>query len=70
MKNEINEIKKKVNKMPPILEDENYDKKKEKKNKPKEDFVQLSDNTFINKKTNKTYELADDSDIEFDGNLF
>jgi hypothetical protein len=34
------------------------------------DFIPLSDNTFLNKKTNKTYELANDSEIEFDGNLF
>jgi hypothetical protein len=34
------------------------------------DFIPLSDNTFFNKKTNKTYELANDSDIKFDSNLF
>jgi hypothetical protein len=52
------------------------DNKNIKSSKPKDltqisdDFIPLSDNTFLNKKTNKTYELANDSEIEFDGNLF
>ena len=67
LKNEIIEIKKKVNKMPPIIDDEFIELKK---NKNQDDFIQLSDNTFLDAKTNTTYELANDSEIEFDGNLF
>ena len=45
-------------------------KKESKPLKNQDDFIQLSDNTFLDTKTNKTYELANDSEIEFDGNLF
>ena len=30
------------------------------------DFVEIGNNVFLNKKTNKTYEIADDNDLDDD----